>query len=151
MIDLNTAKKAELDAELALYKEVNVQIPELKTNKEKVAFITELQKEYGIPSIVTQDDIDSGLLAKEVEVGDMIMTPLDAPEPAPEDGEPKKDEDKEEEEPSATKLNIKVYKGEAVLETKNVIVNGRRYVDVFTTVASYRITPDEFEALVKNV
>lgn len=45
---------------------------------------------------------------------------------------------------------FKFYRGEPVIEIRNVMLNGRLYVDIFTPGASYRITTDEFEQLKKN-
>jgi hypothetical protein len=154
MVDLKTAKKAELDAELELYKGVNVGIPELKNNKEKVAFIEELQKEYGIPKVATQEDIDSGLYAPQLEIGDTIMTSLEAENDAT-DGDDSDDEAEDAKEETTAgeakiALGVQLFEGKVVTETRNTIVNGRRYVEVFTAETSHLITPEEVKTKITN-
>lgn len=64
---------------------------------------------------------------------------------------PDEDEDEDEEDEEDTEaFPFKFYRGEPVIEIRNVMLNGRLYVDVFTPGASYRITTDEFEQLKKN-
>ena len=156
IVDLKTAKGAELDAEIALIVKALPELettPALKKVDDKRAFIARVYEEQGgnMPYELTEEylanDVDG--IFKDNVAGDIIWLPLPTVDEAPEVSSPSVEE-AEEDEDGAPKPVIKFYKNEVVIDVRNVILNGRQYVDVFTNGASYRLTPEEFESEVKE-
>lgn len=166
--------KAELEAELDLYRRTRVQpIPfadskELSNNEKRVALIKELRAKHGIPHEVTEQDLDPelGLVDREgVNVGDVILLPEN------EEKDPQEDDQGQqpgtEEKPDALaeagrkpfvaapegqgiakpaeRPTVLLLDGKQVTDVQNQVLNGRIYKRV-TTIdgTSTLLSPDEF-------
>lgn len=168
-VELNKATKADLEAELELFREIEgievAPTADLTNNEKRSAEVERLQKEHGIPVRLSQEFADANpdlakvLIDNGAQIGDIVFAEEADVETAKE-METKRlaaleTGNKEGDENAPTKPIARkapepedlVYLGKStVIKVVDAIAHGRSYKDVYTAHGeSYRLTHEEFE------